>query len=109
MRVGCFEKNLPMELECLDETNGVYNVYAPGQLDIDWIINLVKNPPDNVNFLVVFADNGKRNVDSLMKYFSAYNTIGKYWKFTEEDGMVHYLIDLKGKAKNLVFRRKNNE
>lgn len=107
MKVGCFEKNLPMELECLDETNGVYNVYAPGQLDINWIIDLVKNPPDNVNFLTIFVDNGKRDIDGTVKHFAAYNNT-KYWKFTEKDGTVHYLVDLKGKANSLMFRRKNN-
>lgn len=107
MKVGCLEKNLPMQLECLDENTGVYNIYAPGQLDIDWIIDLVKNPPEKVNFLVIFARDGKRNLDSLMEYFSKYNENGKYWKFTEKDGFIHYLIDLKGKAK--TYRRKDNE
>lgn len=106
MRVGCLEKNLPMQLECLDETNGVYNVYAPGQLDIDWIINLVKNPPDNVNFLTVFVSYGEKSIDSLMKHFAKYNDIVKYWKFTEKDGTIHYLVDLKGKAKGLCLREK---
>jgi hypothetical protein len=99
MKVGVLEKNLPMELECLDEKNGVYNVYAPGRLDIDWIIDLVKNPPEEVNYLAVFAEDGKREIDSLMEYFSKYNKVGKWYKF-EKEGFIHYIIDLKGKGVN---------
>lgn len=94
MQVGCFSKHLPMELQCVDEKSGVYNLYAPGQLDYDFIINTIKNPPKDCRFITIFS-NDSRNFDSVMEYFKDYfkDSDAKYYKF-EKEGFTHYMIDL---------------
>ena len=45
MKVGVFENNLPMELE--DIGNGVFNLYAPGQIDYKFIEdNIITHPKE---------------------------------------------------------------
>ena len=95
MKVGCLEKSLPMELQCIDKAKGIYNIYAPGQLDIEWISNLIKNPPEDANYFLVYSEQG-RNLDSLMDYFSKFRNVGRWYKFNK-GGFDHYVIDLNDK------------
>lgn len=106
MKVGCLEKNLPMVLECVDEKSGVYNFYAPGQLDYDFIIKTIENPPAGCNFITIFS-NENRNFDNVMEYFKSYfkNSRARYFKF-ERNGFTHYMIDLYNKITDEMLEDK---
>ena len=97
MQVGCLEKNLPMKLELVDKEAGVYNFYAPGQIDIDFILNTLKNPPADCRYLTVFSEDGDRDLECLLKYFEAkgkeYQPNARWFRF-ERNGFVHFMIDL---------------
>ena len=97
MKVGCLEKNIPMQLECVDKKSGVYNFYAPGQLDFDFIIKTIQNPPEGCNFITIFT-NENRDLDGVMEYFKEYfkDSKARYFKF-ERNGFTHYMIDLYNK------------
>lgn len=92
MKVGLLEKNIPMELQCVDKESGVYNIYAPGQIDIKWIDDLLDNPPEDCNFITVFSNDNSRNFDSLFKHFCDKRNI-KWYRF-ERNNFVHYMADL---------------
>ena len=93
MKVGVLEKNLPIRLQCLCKENGVYNIYVPGNLNIKLIKYILKNPPKNARFYTVFDSEGKDRwrfmIEKLCKELDI-----KWYRFVEEDGFVHYIIDL---------------
>lgn len=86
-----------MQLQCIDEKSGTYNFYAPGQLDFDFIIKTIENPPDGCNFITIYSDSN-RDFDNVMEYFKDYfkESKARYFKF-ERDGFTHYMIDLYNK------------
>ena len=93
MKVGVLEKNLPIRLQCLCKENGVYDIYVPGNLNIKLIKYILKNPPKNARFYTVFDSEGKDRwrfmIEKLCKELDI-----KWYRFVEEDGFVHYIIDL---------------
>ena len=93
MKVGVLEKNLPIRLQCLCKENGVYNIYVPGNLNKKLIKYILKNPPKNARFYTVFDSEGKDRwrfmIEKLCKELDI-----KWYRFVEEDGFVHYIIDL---------------
>ena len=93
MKVGVFEKNLPIRLQCLCKENGVYNIYIPGNLNIKLIKYILKNPPKNARFYTVFDSEGKDRWRFMIEKICKELDI-KWYRFVEEDGFVHYIIDL---------------
>lgn len=93
MKVGVFEKNLPIRLQCLCKENGVYNIYVPGNLNIKLIKYILKNPPKNARFYTVFDSEGKDRWRFMIEKICKELDI-KWYRFVEEDGFVHYIIDL---------------
>lgn len=93
MKVGILEKNLPIRLQCLCKENGVYNIYIPGNLNIKLIKYILKNPPKNARFYTVFDSEGKDRWRFMIEKICKELDI-KWYRFVEEDGFVHYIIDL---------------
>ena len=93
MKVGVFEKNLPIRLQCLCKENGVYNIYVPGNLNIKLIKYILKNPPKNARFYTVFDSEGKDRWRFMIEKIGKELDI-KWYRFVEKDGFVHYIIDL---------------
>ena len=93
MKVGVLEKNLPIRLQCLCKENGVYNIYVPGNLNIKLIKYILKNPPKNAKFYTVFDSEGKDRWRFMIEKICKELDI-KWYRFVEEDGFVHYIIDL---------------
>ena len=93
MKVGVLEKNLPIRLQCLCKENGVYNIYVPGNLNIKLIKYILKNPPKNARFYIVFDSEGKDRWRFMIEKICKELDI-KWYRFVEEDGFVHYIIDL---------------
>lgn len=93
MKVGVLEKNLPIRLQCLCKENGVYNIYVPGNLNIKLIKYILKNPPKNARFYTVFDSEGKDRWRFMIEKICKELDI-KWYRFVEEDGFVHYIIDL---------------
>ena len=93
MKVGVLEKNLPIRLQCLCKKNGVYNIYVPGSLNIKLIKYILKNPPKNARFYTVFDSEGKDRWRFMIEKICKELDI-KWYRFVEEDGFVHYIIDL---------------
>lgn len=95
MKVGCLERSLPMVLECCNEKRGIYNLYAPGQLDIDFIVNTLKNPPEGCRFITLFSRDG-RDFEDIVKYFNDYyfEGKGKYFKMKSQH-FDYIVIDLR--------------
>ena len=93
MKVGVLEKNLPIRLQCLCKENGVYNIYIPGNLNIKLIKYILKNPPKNARFYTVFDSEGKDRWRFMIEKICKELDI-KWYRFVEEDGFVHYIIDL---------------
>ena len=93
MKVGVFEKNLPIRLECICKEKGVYNIYIPGSLNIKLIKYILKNPPENAKFYTVFDSEGKDRWHNMIERICKELDI-KWYRFEEKDGFVHYIIDL---------------
>ena len=93
MKVGVLEKNLPIRLQCLCKENGVYNIYVPGNLNIKLIKYILTNPPKNARFYTVFDSEGKDRWRFMIEKICKELDI-KWYRFVEEDGFVHYIIDL---------------
>ena len=93
MKVGVFEKNLPIRLECICKEKGVYNIYIPGSLNIKLIKYILKNPPENAKFYTVFDSEGQDRWRSMIEKIGKELDI-KWYRFEEKDGFVHYIIDL---------------
>ena len=93
MKVGVLEKNLPIRLQCICKENGVYNIYVPGNLNIKLIKYILKNPPKNARFYTVFDSEGKDRWRFMIEKICKELDI-KWYRFVEEDGFVHYIIDL---------------
>lgn len=93
MKVGVFEKNLPIRLECICKEKGVYNLYIPGSLNIELIKYVLKNPPKNAKFYTVFDSEGKDRWHSMIEKIGKELDI-KWYRFEEKDGFIHYIIDL---------------
>lgn len=94
MKVGVLEKNLPIRLQCLCKENGVYNIYVPGSLNIKLIKYILKNPPKNARFYTVFDSEGKDRWRFMIEKIGKEFDNIKWYRFVEEDGFVHYIIDL---------------
>ena len=92
MKVGVYTKDTPMELECIDEASGVYNMYCPGQLDMKYLCDLASNPPEGVKYVTVFDKDNKDKWRTFLKDFCKKHNL-KYYRF-DQDGFVHYVIDV---------------
>ena len=93
MKVGVFEKNLPIRLECICKEKGVYNLYIPGSLNTKLIKYILKNPPKNAKYYTVFDSEGKDRWHYMIEKMGKELDI-KWYRFEEKDGFVHYIIDL---------------
>lgn len=93
MKVGVFSKSLPIRLECVCKEKGVYNIYIPGSLNIKLIKYILTNPPKNVKYYTVYDSEGKDRWHSMIEKMGKELDI-KWYRFEEEDGFVHYIIDL---------------
>ena len=93
MKVGCYSKSLPIRLECVCKEKGVYNIYIPGSLNIKLIKYILTNPPKNARFYTVYDSEGKDRWRSMIEKVGKELDI-KWYRFEEEDGFVHYIIDL---------------
>jgi hypothetical protein len=93
MKVGVFEKSLPIRLECICKEKGVYNIYIPGSLNIKLLKYVLTNPPKNARFYTVYDSEGKDRWHSMIEKMGKELGI-KWYRFEEKDGFVHYIIDL---------------
>lgn len=96
MKIGCLEKKLPMQLQKVSE--GVYNIFAPGGLDIPFIVDLFKNPPEDAKCFVVFSEKGCREwgtfIDHIKKRYFPENK-NQIIKYEDKDsGGIFYYISL---------------
>ena len=93
MKVGCYEKNLPVQLELIDKENGIFNLWVPGALNIKAIKAILKNPPEDCHFITIFGDNDrwKNMIEHLSKELEM-----KYYRFERNDNFVHYIVPVNG-------------
>ena len=92
MKIGPLERKLPMRIDPIDEEAGLYNIYAPGSLDIDYCKELIEHPKEGVKYYNIYSEKGDR-WNSFVKTMCEYYNI-KYYRFEEPDGLVHYIVDL---------------
>lgn len=92
MKVGCLEKNLDFQLEPV--AKGIYNLYVPGSLDLKAIKDMLRNPPEDCNYLIIYdaknQDRYKNIIERVSKEFPELH----YYRF-DNDGNVHYIVDFK--------------
>ena len=100
MKVGVLTKSLPMQLECIDKEQGVFNLYVPGSLNINAIKAIMKNPPEDCNYITIYDAEGKDRWKHMIERMGKELDI-KWYRFEKKDGFVHYVVDLKNQLKEL--------
>ena len=93
MKVGCFEKNLPVKLECISKEQGIYNLYIPGSLNVRAIKYILTNPPENANYYTIYDAKGEDRWKGMIEHIG--KELGIRWYRFDRDGFVHYIVDLK--------------
>jgi hypothetical protein len=96
MKVGVFEKDLPIKLQCVCKEAGVYNLYVPGSLNVSAVKYLLQNPPENVKYLTIYDIEGKDRWKNMIEHIGKELNI-KWYRFEKDENgedFVHYIVDL---------------
>lgn len=92
MIVGCLEKELPFELQPVNEKIGLYNLYVPGSLNLKEIKDMFRNPPKGCNFITMYATDRDKWKTLIEK---GHEELGiNYFRFEKEGCPVMYFVDL---------------
>lgn len=97
MKVGVFEKDLPIKLQCVCKEAGVYNLYVPGSLNLAMVKYILQNPPENVKYITIYDIEGKDRWKNMIEHVGKELSDIKWYRFEkDEDGkdFVHYVVDL---------------
>lgn len=95
MKVGVFSDNLPMELEVVNAEKGIFNLYAPGQIDYKFLNDTLDNPPEGCKFITIFDETGGDRFASVIKDFCDKHNL-LYTKIDKDgdDDYITYVIGI---------------
>lgn len=96
MRVGCLDKNLPMELTLVSD--GIYNLYAPAQIDFKYCESIIgADSPKDCKAIIICDESGKDRYANVIKHFCEKHNL-KFIKIDRNDVDVDaYVVYIGGK------------